>query len=90
MRKLILILLLTIPLACCSQSRFKKGIKVGTDIWVIDSIFIRNDSLIFQINDTIQYGAPKLSLYDDLDPRFYYVANNNEAWIERRWRYFSN
>ena len=89
MRKLILILLLTIPLVCFSQSRFKK-IKVGTDIWVIDSIFIRNDSLIFQINDTIQYGAPKLSLYDDLDPRFYYVANNNEAWIERRWRYFSN
>jgi len=87
MRKLILILLLIIPLVCFSQSRFKKGIKVGTDIWVIDSIFIRNDSLIFQINDTIEFSAPNLSY---VNYGIYDFAINDEAWIERRRRYFSN
>lgn len=90
MKKLILVLLLIVPLTCFSQSKFKKGIKVGTDIWVVDSIFIRNDSLIFQINDTIQVGTPRLSYYYGSDSYIYVITSNDEVWAERRRRYFSN
>jgi hypothetical protein len=87
MKKLIFIFLLMVPMACFSQSEFKKGIKVGTDIWVIDSVFIRNDSLIFRVNDTIEYGAVNLDAY--LFDAFTFPITS-EAWIEHRRRYHSN
>jgi hypothetical protein len=58
MKRALFILFLVLSIGAKSQVYMPWGLHLGQLNWCIDSVFIRNDSLIFQVNDTLEFGKP--------------------------------
>lgn len=68
MKSLIFILLTFISLGCIAQSHHKKGVRIGSEGDTIKAVILRNDTLIFYVNqDTLYltYGDIELGYTDE-------------------------
>ncbi len=60
MRKLMIVIMALLPLISCAQSYHKKGVKIGNDSTLIDSVYMGTDTVFFKI---IEVGGDTTIFY---------------------------